>query len=496
MADVLVTGATGYIGGRLVPELLDAGHRVRCLVRNPAKLTDAIWSDRVEVIEGDITDPDALDRALAGMHVAYYLVHSMGGSSEAFDEVDRKAAATFRERAEHAGVAHLVYLGGLGRDDDPDLSRHLRSRHEVGRVLADGPTPVTELRAALIIGSGSASFEMLRYLVEILPAMVTPRWVDNRCQPIAVRDVLRWLVGRAASEPDGDAVIEIGGPDVMTYREMMAVYAEVAGLPKRLIISLPLLSPQLSSRWVGLVTPLPSSLARPLVASLINEVVVVNPPATTLTDPLPLTFRESVILAVDRSATSQVITRWSDARLPGQTTAHPLPTDPEWAGGSVLVDEQEATSTASVEDLYATVTGIGGTRGWYVTPLLWSLRGWVDKLMGGVGMRRGRRHPDDLWVGDALDFWRVEAVEPPTVVRLRAEMRLPGDAWLEWRIEATETGSHLAQRAIFFPRGLLGRAYWYSLLPFHALIFGRMAQLIADAAADDPQTPNGGATSV
>lgn len=467
-----------------MPELLDAGHRVRCLVRNPAKLTDAIWSDQVEVIEGDITDPGALDSALADIDVAYYLVHSMGGSSEAFDEVDRKAAATFRERAEHAGVAHLVYLGGLGRDDDPDLSRHLRSRHEVGRVLADGPTPVTELRAALIIGSGSASFEMLRYLVEILPAMVTPRWVDNRCQPIAVRDVLRWLVGRAAAAPDGDAVIEIGGPDVMTYREMMAVYAEVAGLPKRLIISLPLLSPQLSSRWVGLVTPLPSSLARPLVASLINEVVVVNPPETTLSDPPALSFRESVTLAVDRSATSQVITRWSDARLPGQTTAHPLPTDPEWAGGSVLVDEQEATSTASVEDLYATVTGIGGTRGWYVTPLLWSLRGWVDKLMGGVGMRRGRRHPDDLWVGDALDFWRVEAVEPPSVVRLRAEMRLPGDAWLEWRIDATETGSHLAQRAIFFPRGLLGRAYWYSLLPFHAVIFGRMAQRIADAAAE------------
>ena len=484
MADVLVTGATGYIGGRLVPELLDAGHRVRCLVRNPAKLTDAAWSERVEVVEGDIADTEALDRAMDGIEVAYYLVHSMGGGSEAFDEVDRKAAATFRDRAAESDVAHIVYLGGLGRDDDPELSKHLRSRHEVGRVLADGPVAVTELRAALIIGSGSASFEMLRYLVEILPAMVTPRWVDNRCQPIAVRDVLRWLVSRAASVPEADSVIEIGGPDVLTYREMMALYADVAGLPKRLIVSLPILSPQLSSRWVGLVTPLPSSLARPLVASLINEVVVVRQPEVALTDPPPLTFRESVTLAVDRSAKSQVITRWSDARLPHQSTAHPLPTDPEWAGGSVLVDVQEATSTASVEDLYATVTGIGGTRGWYVTPLLWSLRGWLDKLMGGVGMRRGRRHPDDLWVGDALDFWRVEAVERPSLVRLRAEMRLPGDAWLEWCIEPTPEGSHLAQRAIFFPRGLFGRAYWYSLLPFHALIFGRMAQRIADAAAD------------
>ncbi|HET8618177.1 MAG TPA: SDR family oxidoreductase [Acidimicrobiales bacterium] len=482
MAFVLVTGATGYLGGRLVPELLDAGHRVRCLVRSPAKLTDAVWHDSVEVVEGDVTDAAALDRALAGIDVAYYLVHSMGGSG-AFEETDRRAAASFRDAAGRSHVGHVVYLGGLGRDDDPDLSRHLRSRHEVGRVLAAGPVPVTELRAALIIGSGSASFEMLRYLVEVLPVMITPRWVDNQCQPIAVRDVLRWLVTCATRAPHRHEVIEIGGPDVLTYREMMAVYAEVAGLPRRLVVSVPVLTPELSSRWVGLVTPLPSSLARPLVESLINEVVVTRPQAEAPAGPLPLTFRESVTRALEGSVDLQVATRWSDAGLPGRSPAQPLPTDPDWAGGSVLVDEQSATSTAPPEAVYARVTGIGGERGWYVTPLLWSLRGGIDKLIGGVGMRRGRRHPDQLGVGDALDFWRVEAVEAPRLVRLRAEMRLPGDAWLEWHIEPVAGGSRLTQRAIFYPRGLTGRAYWYALLPFHGLIFGRLARQLAAVAS-------------
>jgi uncharacterized protein YbjT (DUF2867 family) len=486
MAVVLVTGATGYIGGRLVPELLAAGHRVRCLVRNPAKVGDAEWHGRVDVVEGDITDPAALDRAMAGVEVAYFLVHSMGGSG-AFDETDRTAAVSFREAATRARVGHIIYLGGLGRDDDPDLSRHLLSRHEVGRVLADGPVPVTELRAALIIGSGSASFEMLRYLVEVLPAMVTPRWVDNRCQPIAVRDVLRWLVDRAARSPAHSEVVEVGGPDVLTYRDMMAIYAEVAGLPRRLVVAVPVLTPALSSLWVGLVTPLPSSLARPLVESLINEVVVTRPPSDPPAGPPALTFRESVTVALERSAESQVATRWSDAGLPGRTPAQPLPTDPDWAGGSLLVDEKSVTSTAPAEAVYARVTGIGGDRGWYVTPLLWTLRGWVDKLMGGVGMRRGRRHPDRLWVGDALDFWRVEAVEPPRLVRLRAEMRLPGEAWLEWHIEPLADGSRLTQRAIFYPRGLTGRAYWYALLPFHGLIFGRLADRLAAAARDPGQ---------
>jgi uncharacterized protein YbjT (DUF2867 family) len=483
---VLVTGATGYIGGRLVPELLDAGHEVRCFVRNPAKLAAAPWSERATVAEGDIADPDALREAMAGIDVAYFLVHSMGGSS-AFDETDRRAATAFREAAADAGVSRIVYLGGLGRDEDPTLSRHLRSRHEVGRVLADGPVPVTELRAALIIGAGSASFEMLRYLVEVLPAMVTPRWVDNRCQPLAVRDVLRWLVGCATRTSGGSEVVEVGGPDVLTYRQMMAVYAEVAGLPRRIMIAVPVLTPKLSSLWVGLVTPLPSSLAKPLVESLINEVVVTRPPERALADPPALPFRESVALALGQSADSQVVTRWSDAGLPGSSPADPLPTDPDWAGGSLLVDEQTADSAGPPNAVYAAVTGVGGTRGWYVAPILWSIRGWIDKLVGGVGMRRGRRHPDELSVGDALDFWRVEAIEPDRLVRLRAEMRLPGEAWLEWTIEPVAGGTHLTQRAIFYPRGLTGRIYWYAFLPFHVLIFGRLANGLAHAAEEPEQ---------
>lgn len=481
MSVVLVTGATGYIGGRLVAELLSAGREVRCLVRDPRKLAGAVWRDRVEVAEGDVTDPAALTTAMAGVEVAYFLVHSMG-SAGSFDETDRRAATCFREAAAAAGVSRIVYLGGLGRDDDPRLSRHLRSRHEVGRVLADGPVAVTELRAALIIGSGSASFEMLRYLVEVLPVMVTPRWVDNRCQPIAIRDVLRWLVAAAGRTGRPSEVLEIGGPDVLTYREMMQTYAEAAGLPRRLVVRVPLLTPKLSSLWVGLVTPLPASLAKPLVAGLINEVVVVHPPPRGVV-PDPLGFREAVTVALRRSAELQVATRWSDATLPGRSPASPLPTDPDWAGGSLLVDEQSATAEAKPDDLYATVTGVGGDRGWYVTPLLWHLRGGVDKLAGGVGMRRGRRHPDELRVGDALDFWRVEALEPPRLVRLRAEMRLPGEAWLEWRIDPVAgDGSRLRQRASFYPRGLTGRAYWYALLPFHALIFGRLAARLAAAA--------------
>jgi uncharacterized protein YbjT (DUF2867 family) len=483
MAHILVTGATGYIGGRLVPELLAAGHHVRCLARTPAKLDDVPWRERAEVVAGDVTDPEALDRALAGVDVAYYLVHSMGDSgSGSFEAADRGAAEVFRDAAERVGVGRIVYLGGLGRDDDPTLSRHLRSRHEVGRVLAGGTVPVTELRAAVIIGSGSASFEMLRYLVEVLPVMVTPKWVENRCQPIAIRDVLAWLVAAGARGDAPDEVVEIGGPDVLTYRQMMHVYAEEAGLARRLLVGVPLLTPKLSSLWIGLVTPLPSGLARPLVESLVNEVVVTRDPAFSALDRPPTGFRRAVALALERSASSQVATRWSDAALPGRSPADPLPSDPEWAGGSLLVDEAHATTAASPEALFATVAGIGGRRGWYVTPALWTIRGLVDKAVGGVGMRRGRRHPDDLGVGDALDFWRVEAVEPARLVRLRAEMRLPGEAWLEWTIEPQAAGAALTQRAMFYPRGLWGRAYWYALIPFHAIIFSRMAHRIADAA--------------
>lgn len=483
---ILVTGATGYIGGRLVPELLAAGHDVRCLARTPAKLDDATWRDRVEVVAGDLTDEESVRAAFADVDAGYFLVHSMGGSDD-FAAQDRQAAATFRDAAADAGARLLVYLGGLGADDETSLSPHLASRHEVGRVLAGGPVPVTELRAAVIIGSGSASFEMLRSLVEVLPAMVTPRWVGNRCQPISIRDVLAYLVAVLDDGGGGThRVLEIGGPDVLTYADMMRTYAEVAGLRRRLLVPVPVLTPSLSSLWIGLVTPLPTGLARPLVESLVNEVVVTDRPIAAVIDHQPVDFAQALHLALRRVSGLAVTTRWSDAGLPGRTPADPLPTDPDWSGGRLLVDEQRVATTATREDVFAVVEGIGGRRGWYVTPILWSARGLVDKLVGGVGMRRGRRHPDRMRVGDAVDFWRVEAVERPSLVRLRAEMRLPGQAWLEWRIEREDDGrTRIRQRALFHPRGVVGRAYWYALVPFHVLIFKRMCQRIAQAAGGE-----------
>lgn len=325
-----MTGATGYIGGRLVPALLDAGHAVRCLARTPAKLDDAPWRDAVEVVEGDLGDGESLRAALAGVDAAAYLVHSMGGADD-FAEEDRRNAATFRDAAAAADVGRIVYLGGLGRDDDPDLSPHLSSRHEVGRVLADGPVPVTELRAAVIIGSGSASFEMLRSLVEVLPAMVTPRWVENRCQPIAIGDVLAHLVAALADDRPGRRVLEVGGPDVLTYADMMRAYARAAGLRPRLLVSVPVLTPHLSSLWIGLVTPLPVGLARPLVESLVNEVVVTDRPAPALDRPTP--FTEALDLALRRVGDGLAV---EDGTRAERTPADPLPSDPDWSGGRLL----------------------------------------------------------------------------------------------------------------------------------------------------------------
>jgi len=479
---VLVTGATGYIGGRLVPELLAAGHRVRVLARTPAKLTGETWLSSVDVAQGDVTDGAAVAEAMQGVSTAYYLVHSMGGATD-FAAHDRAAAATFRDAADATpGLEQIVYLGGLGDEHDAALSPHLASRHEVGRVLASGSVAVTELRAAVIIGSGSASFEMLRNLTDVLPVMVTPRWVSTRCQPVAIRDILHWLVRAIATPEAKGRVLEVGGPEVVTYEEMMRAYAQVAGLRKRLVIRVPLLTPRLSSHWVGLVTPLPVGLARPLIDSLVNEVVVTD---RSVQDVMPhdaLTLRQALEQAVRRVEDLEVPSRWSDATLPGRTPADPLPTDPDWAGGTLLSDEQEARSAAPPERLFATVSGIGGARGWYVADPLWSIRGSIDVLLGGVGMRRGRRHPDELQVGDALDFWRVEASEPPGLLRLRAEMLTPGDAWLEWCIEPDGAGSVLRQRALFHPKGLLGRLYWYGLIPFHALIFKRLCRRLAAAA--------------
>ncbi|GAA1583981.1 SDR family oxidoreductase [Actinomadura kijaniata] len=479
----LVTGATGYIGGRLVPELLSAGHRVRCMARHPDRLRDHPWAGEVDTVRADVLDADSLRAALDGVDVAYYLVHAMGGDGD-FAERDRTAAHNFAAAAKAAGVRRVVYLGGLysgGR-----MSRHMRSRAEVARILLDSGVPTAVLRAGVIIGSGSASFEMLRYLTERLPVMVTPRWVHSRIQPIAIRDVLHYLVGAATLPPEVSRAFDLGGPDVLTYREMMLRYAAAAGLPRRVVLPVPVLSPEVSSLWVGFITPVPGALARPLVESLTSEVVcrehdiagyVPDPPGG-LTG-----FDRAVELALKRIREADVATRWSSASTAG-APSDPLPTDPDWAGGVLYTDERERPVAAPPEAVWRVVEGIGGDNGWYSLPVAWRARGALDRLFGGVGLRRGRRDPARLRVGDALDFWRVEALEPGRLLRLRAEMRLPGLAWLELSVRpGRDGGSVYAQRAIFHPHGLLGHLYWWGISPLHGFIFGRMPRNIARRAA-------------
>ncbi|MFD9493322.1 SDR family oxidoreductase [Streptomyces sp. NPDC102256] len=483
----LVTGATGYIGGRLVPELLAEGHQVRCLARSPDKLRDYPWAGEAEVVRGDVTDAESVGDAMREIDVAYYLVHALGSGHD-FEETDRRAARIFGEQAKAAGVRRIVYLGGLTPVGVPEeeLSPHLRSRAEVGRILLNSGVPTTVLRAAVIIGSGSVSFEMLRYLTERLPVMVTPSWVSTRIQPMGVRDVLRTLVGSATMPAEVNRAFDIGGPDVLTYLEMMRRYATIARLPRRLIFPVPVLTPRLSSHWVGLVTPVPASIAKPLTESLRHEVVchehdiaryVPDPPGR------PIGFDASVALALQRVRDAQVTTRWSSASYPG-TSSDPLPTDPDWAGGSLYTDRREMAVDASSEALWRVIEGIGGDNGWYSFPLAWAVRGWLDRAVGGVGLRRGRRDANRLRVGDSLDFWRVEEIEPGHLLRLRAEMRLPGLAWLEMYAEKDDDGrTRYRQRALFHPHGLLGHLYWWSVSPFHSVVFGGMARNIAKAAA-------------
>lgn len=481
----LVTGATGYIGGRLVPELLDAGFHVRVLSRHPERLRDLSWYPDVEVFQGDAGEPDAVRAALAGTDVAYYLLHSLQ-LGDGFAEVERNLARLFAATARDVGVPRMVYLGGLTPSCPPEqLSEHLRSRAEVGDILRGSGVPTAELRAAVILGSGSASFEMLRYLTERLPAMVTPRWVKNRIQPIAIRDVLRYLVGCADLPPDVNRTFDIGGPDVLTYREMMQRYAAAAGLRRRIIAPVPVLSPTLSAHWVGVITPVPASIAKPLVESLRNEVICSESDIKKYIPDPPeglLPFELAVQYALRRIRDANVTTRWSGASVPG-APAEPLPHDPDWAGGSLYTDDRSREVDASQDSLWQIIEGIGGRNGWYSFPLAWEVRGLLDRAVGGVGLRRGRRNPRTVRVGEAVDFWRVEAKEPPTLLRLRAEMRMPGLAWLELGAELDSDGDTIYhQRAIYHPRGLAGHAYWWSVAPFHGIVFGSMLKNIAKAA--------------
>ncbi|XTZ14331.1 SDR family oxidoreductase [Micromonospora echinospora] len=479
----LVTGATGYVGGRLAPRLLAQGHTVRCLARSARRLRDVPWAARVEVVEGDLRKPETLPAAFADVDVAYHLVHSLGQAG--FEAADREATTNFARTARAAGVRRIVYLGGPEPAADAHPSPHLRSRSEVGRILLASGVPTVVLRAAVIIGSGSASFEMLRHLTERLPVMVTPRWVHNRIQPIAVRDVLHYLVAAADLPPEVDRAFDVGGPDVLTFTEMMQRYAAVAGLRRRVVLPVRPLTPSLSSHWVGLVTPVPNRIARPLVESLVHEAVAhehdiaryVPDPPGGLTG-----FDDAVRLALARVRNADVETRWSTASGP-DAPAEPLPSDPQWSGGSVYTDLRSRRVAAPPDALWRVVEGVGGDHGWYSFPLAWSVRGWLDRLVGGVGLRRGRRHPHRLHVGEALDFWRVEELVRGELLRLRAEMRLPGRAWLEMRVEPTDDGgSRYVQRAVFLPRGLAGHAYWAAVAPFHAVVFGGMARNIARGA--------------
>ena len=476
---VLVTGATGYIGGRLVPRLVDSGIEVRCMTRDPGRLSLDPWRDQVEVTAADAMDPESLDRALEGCDAAYYLIHAMAKSGASFAEIDRKAAQNFASACERQGVGRIVYLGALGSDGEV-LSAHLDSRHEVGRILAAAGPPVTELRAAVIIGSGSMSFEMVRHLTEVLPVMMRPRWVRSRCQPIAVRNVLEILISIIEDPDPANKVYDIGGPDILTYQELMQGYAEVAGLRRRLVIPFPMFSQRLSPIFVGLATPLPVDMARPLIESLANDVVVQNesPPGF---DPSELiTYSDAVGKALTMISDSEVETRWSDALI---SPASAMPTDPVWAGAAMLSDRRIVPSSAKTSDLFWAVSRIDGEVGYYTMNWTWMIRGWFDKLIGGVGLRRGRRDAEELRPGEALDFFRVAQVDPDRGrLLLRAEMKVPGTAWLGWTIEPTSEGSRLVQTALFVPRGLFGRLYWYSLLPIHAAIFKRMAQKITEAA--------------
>ena len=476
---VLVTGATGYIGGRLVHRLLEDGFDVRCMTRDPEQLQLDPWRDRVEVVAADALVPDTLDAALAGCDTAYFLIHAMGLGNKEFSELDRQAATNFAAAAERASLSRIVYLGGLGEDTD-SLSKHLASRREVGQILANGATPVTALRAAVIIGSGSVSFEMIRHLTEILPVIMRPDWMRSRCQPIAVRNVLEILVSVIDDPEPVNRTYDIGGPDVLTYEEMMQGYAKVAGLRKRVLLPLPIFSARLSAFVVGLATPLPQAIAGPLIGSLLNDVVVRQESPPGFEPETLFSYEIAVGRALERISHAEVETRWSDAVT---SPAAPIPSDPIWSGARMEVDKQIVSSTASKADLFWAVSRIGGDVGYYTMNPAWIMRGWFDQLIGGVGLRRGRRDPEELRPGEALDFFRVVEVQPELgKLLLQAEMKTPGTAWLGWSIEETSGGSRLIQSARFVPRGLLGRLYWYSLLPFHSVIFKRMAKKIAATA--------------
>ena len=465
---VAIAGVTGYIGGRLAPRLLEHGYAIRCLVRSPAKVNNRAWATdpNVEITQSNLENEAYLARDLEGCEAAYYLVHSMMSAGSDYAERDAQLASTFARAARTAGVKRIIYLGGLG-ETGPELSEHLASRREVEEALASTGVAVTVLRAAMIIGSGSASFEILRYLVERLPIMVTPRWVSTPCQPIAVKNVIGYLVGVLAVPETVGGIFDIGGPDVLCYRDIMSIMAEELGLRRRLVIPVPVLTPRLSSYWIQLITPLSNTIASPLAEGLKNPVVCRENRIVDLIPQQLLGVREAIRAALNRIAEHTVETSWS--------MAGPIPGDSDWAGGTVFRDVRETTVQAPGWAVFRAICRVGGGNGWYAADILWKIRGWMDQLAGGPGLRRGRRNPETVEYGEALDFWRVVGFERDRRLALRAEMKLPGEALLEFRVEElNDRQAVLYQSALFRPRGLLGLAYWYSVLPFHSVVFSGM----------------------
>lgn len=472
---VLLTGATGYVGGRLLHALEAVGHRVRCLSRHPNALSQRV-AQTTEVVKGDVLDADSLAPSMVGVHSAYYLVHSMA-SANSFEVEDRRAAHAFAAAARDADVQRIIYLSGLGSGSE--LSAHLRSRQEVGRILRESGVPTIEFRAAIVIGSGSASFEMIRALVEKLPVMITPRWVNTSTQPIAVEDVIAYLKQGLDLEINGSTIIEIGGADQVTYLDLMKEYARQRGL-KRWMIPVPVLSPRLSSLWLGLVTPVYARVGRELVDSLRNETIVRDGSASDLFSIRPLRSRKALKRALANEDREFAETRWSDA-------FSSVCGSPQWGGatfGRRIVDSRTVRVSFSPPMAFLPIERLGGQTGWYYGNWVWGIRGLLDLLFGGAGMRRGRRDPDRLLAGDTLDFWRVEEIQTDSLLRLAAEMRLPGRAWLQFEVEPDGAGSVVRQTAIFDPAGVLGQLYWYLFYPVHQLVFAGMLGGIVDAMGE------------
>jgi uncharacterized protein YbjT (DUF2867 family) len=479
---ILVTGATGYIGGRLVPHLLAAGYRVRVLARDPQRLQGRDWLEQVEVAQGDVFNLPSLQAAMQGVTAAYYLVHSMSGSAD-FEHKDILAAENFGKAASQNNLEQVIYLGGLG-DPQADLSRHLRSRQETGEALRRAGTPLTEFRAAIVVGAGSVSFEMIRYLTERLPVMVCPRWVYTRVQPIAIADVLEYLAAALETPQARGRMIEIGGADVLTYGEMMMGYARARGL-RRKLLPVPVLTPRLSSYWVHIVTPIPASISHPLIDGLRNEVIVRDDTARQLfPDIQPQGYQKAVELALMDLDAHAVETSWSDALVTSQGDIVPVTLTIQ---AGMILERRQLVTSASPDQAYSVVSRLGGHTGWLYYNWAWRVRGAMDRLVGGVGLRRGRRDPVDLRPGDAVDFWRVEAAEPGRRLLLRAEMKVPGRAWLQFEMAPhSEKQTRVTQTAFFAPKGLAGLGYWYLLYPIHRVIFSGMIRKVAERAEAMP----------